>query len=165
MKVISASVMAYVEAIHWTSKVMELFFRNGIVILAIVTLIVMIKVVTGSSKFGWTHSPVAHTHPADLRVDREKAGSRYFRVRAARSRCSPIHISGEKRKEYVRTGSQPMPALTEIQAVTSPLSTNARDEVWPQTMPMATLFCRQLETLRGVGWFAVEPEPTWPQLL
>lgn len=45
-------------------------------------------------------------------------------------------------------------------SLTSPLSTTARDEVCPQTMLTATLFCRQLDTLRGVGWFAVEPEPT-----
>lgn len=49
--------------------------------------------------------------------------------------------------------------------VTSPLSRTAMEQSWPQAMFTTTLFCRQLLTLRGVGWFAVEPEPTWPELL
>lgn len=48
---------------------------------------------------------------------------------------------------------------------TSPLSVTAMEEVWPQAMLTTTLLRRQLETLRGVGWLAVDPDPTWPQLL
>lgn len=48
---------------------------------------------------------------------------------------------------------------------TSPLSVTAMVEVWPQAMLTTTLLIKQLETLRGVGWLAVDPDPTWPQLL
>lgn len=49
--------------------------------------------------------------------------------------------------------------------LTSPLFTIAMEEVWPQAMETTILPCKQFETLRGVGWFAVDPDPTWPQLL
>lgn len=49
--------------------------------------------------------------------------------------------------------------------ITSPLSSTAIEQSWPQAMLTTTLFCRQLLTRRGVGWLAVDPEPTWPELL
>ncbi len=113
--------------------------------------------------------PVAHINPAEPWDDREWAGSHYFQVQAGRSRCNPNRTPAETRTEHECCWSWRL--ITNFKnfcvnlTVTSPLSTTAKDEVWPQTILTATLFCRQLDTLRGVGWFAVEPEPTWPQLL
>jgi len=45
-------------------------------------------------------------------------------------------------------------------SITSPLSSTAMEHSCPQATFTTTLFCRQLLTLRGVGWLAVDPEPT-----
>lgn len=47
-----------------------------------------------------------------------------------------------------------------VDSLTSPLSATAMEEVCPQAILTITLFWRQLVTLRGVGWLAVDPEPT-----
>lgn len=107
--------------------------------------------------------PAARISPEELRGDREWADSHYFQVQVGRCRCSPNRIPAEHRKTTWELWQQEKPKC--CLELTSPLSTTARDEVWPHTMLTATLFCRQLDTRRGVGWLAVEPEPTWPQLL
>lgn len=56
-------------------------------------------------------SPVAHTHLADLRVDRETSGSRYSQARVARSRCSPTRTPADKWKACVTAGWHPALAL------------------------------------------------------
>lgn len=49
--------------------------------------------------------------------------------------------------------------------LTSPLSTTAMEHICPHAMFTTTLFCKPLVTLRGIGWLAVDPDPTCPELL
>lgn len=49
--------------------------------------------------------------------------------------------------------------------LTSPVFTTAMEHICPQAMFTTTLLCKQPVTLRGIGWLAVDPDPTCPELL
>lgn len=49
--------------------------------------------------------------------------------------------------------------------LTSPMSTTAIEHICPQAIFTTVLFCKQPVTLRGIGWLAVDPDPTCPELL
>ena len=111
--------------------------------------------------------PVECTSPGVIQGDKESADFHCYQFPAAHFHCSPSHKPEQTHNNHLLYKVQISHCNQSKQksALTSPLSTRAMEEVCPHVIPTTVLPCKQPVTFLGYGWFAVEPEPTWPQLL
>ena len=76
--------------------------------------------------------------------------------------CNAVTRCGLSWLMLLPSPSCPLPLYP--QPYTSPFSSTAIELVWPQVTPTTLRPPKDADTLRGVDWLVVVPEPIWPQL-